>query len=507
MTRPNLAVTAALSAVLLVAGLQTASAEPPSAGDADRPDVVVLDVEMAGDQVAPEPVDTAATGAATAVLRDNVLTVGGQFADLSSPLRDLDDDSGADGTDDDLLDPGVHIHEGEPGATTGYVFGLPAHLDDESDLTARFSGSFLLSESQIATLLDGAMYLDVHTQGFEGGELRGQLIPRDTAAGVTRYEGGLDGESVVPGPVDSPATGRFSAFLEGVELTVGGEFSGLRSELRDQEDDLLDPGIHIHPGAAGEEGESYILALIADIDGDEGSGRFAGSFELDDAELELLRAENLFVDIHTVEFEDGEVRGQMVAAGDAGTAVDGAQARMHDTAGAEVGTVTYTMQGESVLVQAQLSGLDVSSDFRGFHLHESGVCDPADPDGAFSSAGGHWSPEGDDHSEHRGDMPSPYFTDDGAATLSFLTDRFTVAELLDGQVAQILHEQRDNFANIPDRYRSDDTGAPGPDGDTLDTGDAGDRMACGVVEPAAGDQPMPSGGVDAGGGGAAGAER
>ena len=41
----------------------------------------------------------------------------------------------------------------------------------------------------------------------------------------------------------------------------------------------------------------------------------------------------------------------------------------------------------------------------------------------------------------------------------------------------IIHEKPDNFANIPERYAPE-----GPDEDTRSTGDAGSRLACGVIE-------------------------
>jgi hypothetical protein len=40
----------------------------------------------------------------------------------------------------------------------------------------------------------------------------------------------------------------------------------------------------------------------------------------------------------------------------------------------------------------------------------------------------------------------------------------------------------DNFANIPTRYQSTTEGVFGPDSATLATGDAGARVACGVVD-------------------------
>ena len=79
-------------------------------------------------------------------------------------------------------------------------------------------------------------------------------------------------------------------------------------------------------------------------------------------------------------------------------------------------------------------------------------------------------------------MPSLLVTADGRAYSSFVTDRFTLADLRDTDGSAVMvHAGRDNFANIPsDRYTSA-TGAV-PDTMTLATGDAGARAACGVID-------------------------
>ncbi len=63
------------------------------------------------------------------------------------------------------------------------------------------------------------------------------------------------------------------------------------------------------------------------------------------------------------------------------------------------------------------------------------------------------------------------------------TDAFAKADLLAGDgTAIIIHADSDNFANIPpDRYQQVAGGAAGPDDMTLATGDAGKRVACGVI--------------------------
>jgi superoxide dismutase, Cu-Zn family len=66
--------------------------------------------------------------------------------------------------------------------------------------------------------------------------------------------------------------------------------------------------------------------------------------------------------------------------------------------------------------------------------------------------------------------------EDGSAEMSVLTDRATMDDLLaDDGAAFIIHADPDNHAHIPERYADE------PDEETLETGDAGDRLACGVV--------------------------
>ena len=62
------------------------------------------------------------------------------------------------------------------------------------------------------------------------------------------------------------------------------------------------------------------------------------------------------------------------------------------------------------------------------------------------------------------------------------TDAFTAADLLAGaKTAIIIHEGADNFANIPPERYQQVNGTPGPDEMTMATGDAGKRVACGVI--------------------------
>ncbi len=126
-----------------------------------------------------------------------------------------------------------------------------------------------------------------------------------------------------------------------------------------------------------------------------------------------------------------------------------------------------------------------------------GVCDPKSVDPAtsqvtpFFSAGGHLdiaraagepdttvlpvAPAPKNHGDHAGDLPPLLAGADGVAAASFTTDRFKISKLTDADgAAFVVHALPDNLAHVPDRYGA-------ADAVTLRTGDAGGRVACGVL--------------------------
>lgn len=152
-----------------------------------------------------------------------------------------------------------------------------------------------------------------------------------------------------------------------------------------------------------------------------------------------------------------------------------AVAALRDASGQRVGVATFAARRGEVAVSAAI--WRVPPGFHGFHVHTTGICEPP-----FTSAGGHFNPTGADHGDHAGDFPSLLVNEDGTGRLSFATDRFSIRDLTEGDgSALMIHSGRDNYANIPDRYQSSASDAPGPDAETLATGDAGSRFACGVV--------------------------
>ena len=167
-----------------------------------------------------------------------------------------------------------------------------------------------------------------------------------------------------------------------------------------------------------------------------------------------------------------------------------AWAELHDATGASVGTVVFTAAGDStaVVVTARLpAGTD---GIHGFHVHANNnpangdgcIADPAQPANThFVSADGHYNPGGGTHGAHAGDMPALFFTQDGKAAMTFVTDRFTPAEIKGKAV--IIHAAPDNYGNVPVGMAANQYTPNSPDATTLpeNTGNAGNRIACAVI--------------------------
>ena len=154
------------------------------------------------------------------------------------------------------------------------------------------------------------------------------------------------------------------------------------------------------------------------------------------------------------------------------TTPPGAVADMAGPDGRSVGRVTFVESGGRTTVEARLNNLPPG--FHGFHVHATGKCEPGTP--PFTSAGGHMVVGDQAHPVHAGDQPLLLVLNDRTSEIRFTTDRYKLSDLLtpEGR-AMIVHANPDNYANVPTRYVAE------VDATTKATGDAGDRIACGVV--------------------------
>ena len=169
-------------------------------------------------------------------------------------------------------------------------------------------------------------------------------------------------------------------------------------------------------------------------------------------------------------------------------------ARLKDAAGGSVGRVVFSTRGANTTVLVRINRLPdgfARSEWHGMHIHandkadngEGCIADATQPSNTwFLSVDGHFKGRGDVHGNHGADFPSPYVKADGTAIVAFTTDEFTAAEL-DGK-ALLLHAGRDNFGNIPLGTAPDQYTANSPEAitKTEGTGNAGDRIACAIID-------------------------
>ena len=165
---------------------------------------------------------------------------------------------------------------------------------------------------------------------------------------------------------------------------------------------------------------------------------------------------------------------------------DSLTTQLNGPTGTKIATAKFEFNQGYVTITIETTGTGaLSPGFHGVHIHSVGKCEAnsvaptgGEP-GDFLSAGGHFMARGEHAS---GDLTSLEVRKDGGALLETTTDGFTKADLLAGAgTAIVIHAGADNFGNIPaDRYNQVN-GAPGPDQTTMSTGDAGKRVACGVI--------------------------
>jgi Cu-Zn family superoxide dismutase len=160
----------------------------------------------------------------------------------------------------------------------------------------------------------------------------------------------------------------------------------------------------------------------------------------------------------------GNAMGQMKHDEMSQSAISKAIAVLHPTKGNSVsGIVRFELVDKGVRVVADVTGLTPGK--HGFHIHEYGDCSAGDG----SSAGGHFNPTGIPHSmpssdkRHVGDLGNIVADSTGTARLDYVDTMisFSGPNSVIGR-GVIVHEKEDDLKTQP-------------------TGNAGSRLACGVI--------------------------
>ncbi len=236
-----------------------------------------------------------AVGGVLAEFRDGTLIVSGAFSDLDSDFNPA-------------IGGGAHIHQANIDENGGVVIPITATLDPNDDTRGIFSAdlnTFALDDAQTTALFDGELYVNIHTDDLNAGELRGQILP------VTHrvFEAYLSGANESPA-VPSPGSGGVLAVYDEIDgtLMVSGSFMNLSSPFAAQ------IGAHLHEADAANNG-GVVQALTVDLDADAVGGAFRGNENFFNPPASLVQAlfeGTLYVNVHSDDNNPGELRGQLL---------------------------------------------------------------------------------------------------------------------------------------------------------------------------------------------------
>lgn len=121
------------------------------------------------------------------------------------------------------------------------------------------------------------------------------------------------------------------------------------------------------------------------------------------------------------------------------------------------GKIEFYQSKDGVWVIANVKGLPKNdTGFFALHIHEGANCSGEN----FSGTGSHYNPYNTSHPLHSGDLP-PLLSNNGNAYMAVKTNRFTVNEIIGKTV--VIHMDFDDFTSQP-------------------AGNAGDKIACGVIK-------------------------
>ncbi|MEP7030796.1 MAG: superoxide dismutase family protein [Pseudolabrys sp.] len=149
-------------------------------------------------------------------------------------------------------------------------------------------------------------------------------------------------------------------------------------------------------------------------------------------------------------------------------AAQSATAPLMDASGKATGSANLTQTADGVLINVSVKGLPPGE--HAFHVHAVGKCEPP-----FTSAGGHFNPGAKKHGllaaegHHAGDMPNLHVPQSGDLTVEVLNTAITLDKGKPNSVfdkdgtALVIHAKSDDYKTDP-------------------TGDAGGRIACGVIK-------------------------
>ena len=180
---------------------------------------------------------------------------------------------------------GAHIHNGAPCFSGGIAFSLiPA--------TSPIQTTWALSPSDVTDLINGDLYVNIHSSSHSGGEIRGQIVQGDI-----RFVYNLEER-------DANAGGGTGSFGSGFAVsTLSADATQLSFDIRHDVAGVTGGGVY--QGAVGVSGPGVFSFSDA-------TSPVSEIWNVDTTDIKLLFQSDLYVESYSTAYPTGAIRGQLV---------------------------------------------------------------------------------------------------------------------------------------------------------------------------------------------------
>jgi hypothetical protein len=241
------------------------------------------------------------------------------------------------------------------------LVGLGDHAAGGFGTAGTLQGTVSLTPAQLAWLIDGLCYINLHTPNHPPGEIRGQIVPLFLG---TPLSAALSGHAERPDPVSTDAVGSGFFRLEGNLLTFNVRYEGLSG---------VATAAHIHGPASADTAAGVLINLAPHNGGAFGtSGVLSGTVELTETQRAQVLDGMTYVNVHTQQHSGGEIRGQIVPVLH-GIVLNGANERPDPVNSPGTGFGTLLLVGDDLTFH--LDYRDLTEPATASHIHG-----PATPD-------------------------------------------------------------------------------------------------------------------------------
>ncbi len=178
-----------------------------------------------------------------------------------------------------------HVHIGVPGVEGAIRYGFTNPMSPVNETWA-------IDSLNIKDLMQGDLYINIHSTAFPTGEIRGQIVRQD-----------INIASIMSGDLANAGAGTGSSDSGFCVCTLADDLKSLTIHCEHTVASTIDG--HVHFGAPGVEGPirygfTSALSPVNEV------------WNLTPTHVNELLAGNLYINIHSTAFPTGEIRGQLV---------------------------------------------------------------------------------------------------------------------------------------------------------------------------------------------------